>query len=96
MYSIRFDEEDFLYWTSFILESFHKIIPLSEEEIELLYDHICMRACQIRVNGEEARFFSPENEYLYARAEHHSRAFKKLWNMSSKDVTEYYRKVISE
>lgn len=47
-----------------LLAAFHKELPLTETEIELLYDLVRLRLCMTLSHAARARSSSPDNEYL--------------------------------
>ena len=59
-----FDKEDPLKWSGYIISAYHKIIPLNEKELELLYYLIAARLCVSLILSAEGASENPDNEYI--------------------------------
>ena len=94
MYYMGYDSEDFLYWSGLVLKEFHKVTPLTDDELKTLFFKVGMRSCQCRVNGAVALHSSPDNEYLLWKDEHHRRTLKTLFSLDPAEAEKYMRGVI--
>jgi len=52
-----------LYWASIIVESYHKKLPLNENELQVLYYLIAARLCISVCNSAHSKILSPDNSY---------------------------------
>jgi ethanolamine-phosphate phospho-lyase len=67
-------------WATIIVESYHKILPLEEQEIDVLYYLIVARLCISVINSSYTRITDPENKYTL-------KSEKKAWNSLHKWLT---------
>ncbi|WP_405205243.1 aminotransferase class III-fold pyridoxal phosphate-dependent enzyme [Aquimarina sp. LLG6339-5] len=58
-----YDKEIPLDWASSLLKGYHKILPLEEKEIKVLYYLIAARLCTSVCNSAHSRKVNPENVY---------------------------------
>ena len=58
-----YDKEEPLKWVSSFLKAYHKVFPLEEKEIEVLYYLIAARLCTSVCNSAHAKKTNPENTY---------------------------------
>ena len=58
-----FDKEKPLDWASIILESYHKILPIEEKEIKVLYYLIAARLSVSVCNSAHSKIINPDNKY---------------------------------
>lgn len=58
-----YDKEDYLDWSLEVLKGYHEKIPLTEQELGLLYYLIAARLCISVCNSAHARRVDPENAY---------------------------------
>ncbi len=59
-----FGKDDFTKWAIPIIKGYHEILPLEEEEIELLYYLIAARACVSVCNGANKIHEETDSEYV--------------------------------
>lgn len=59
-----FDKEDPLEWAGYVLDSYHKVLPLEEKEIDCLYYLVAGRLCMSLLNSAHSRILEPANDYL--------------------------------
>lgn len=59
-----FDKEDPLQWAVHVLSAYHAVLPLKEEETDLLYYLVAGRLCMSLLNAAHARKGAPDNAYL--------------------------------
>ncbi len=57
-------KEDPLSWALPILQGYHRILPLQEKEIDLLYYLIAARLCTSVCNSAKNKKLHPENDYI--------------------------------
>ncbi|MDY8138226.1 aminotransferase class III-fold pyridoxal phosphate-dependent enzyme [Aquimarina sp. 2201CG5-10] len=69
-----YDKENGLDWALPILKAYHTILPIKENEIEILYYLIAARLCTSVCNSAHAKKENPNNEYA-------SVSEKSAWNM---------------
>lgn len=94
MYYMGYDSEDFLYWSCLMLKEFHRISPLTNDELRMLFFKMGIKSCQCRVNGAVALHSSPDNEYLLWKDEHHRKTLKTLFSLNPAEVEKYMRDMI--
>lgn len=58
------DKEEPLQWASYVLESYHKALPLTSQELDLLYHMIAGRMCLSLISSAQAKIDDPDNDYL--------------------------------
>ncbi len=58
-----YDKENPLEWASIIVKAYHKVLPLEEKEIHILYYLIAARLCISVCNSAHARMVDPDNNY---------------------------------
>ena len=58
-----YDKEDPIYWACIVLKAYHKVVPLEEEEISILYYLITARLCTSVCNSANAKLTDPKNNY---------------------------------
>ncbi|WP_108805235.1 aminotransferase class III-fold pyridoxal phosphate-dependent enzyme [Aquimarina sp. Aq107] len=58
-----YDKETPLDWASSLLKGYHKILPLEEKEIKVLYYLIAARLCTSVCNSAHSRKVNPDNVY---------------------------------
>ncbi|GGG45112.1 aminotransferase [Croceivirga lutea] len=58
-----YDKEDPLPWATILIESYHKILPLEEIELQVLYYLIAARLCTSLCNSAYAKKIDPANSY---------------------------------
>jgi len=73
-------KEDPIKWAIPIISSYHKILPLNEKEIDILYWLIAARLCTSVSNSAYERIQRPENTYIQISE-------KPAWEMLQKWVT---------
>lgn len=57
-------KDDPVLWASYILKSYHKLIPLVEKELDLLYYLIAAQLCISVSNSAHNKELDPENDYI--------------------------------
>jgi len=58
-----YDKENPLEWATIIIEAYHKVIALEEQELKVLYYLIAARLCTSVCNAAHSRTVDPENTY---------------------------------
>lgn len=58
-----FEKEEPLEWATIILKSYHKILPIKEKELSVLYYLIAARLCTSVCNSAYSRKIDPSNAY---------------------------------
>lgn len=69
-----YDKENPLEWAVFILKGYHKILPLEEKELHVLYYLIAARLCISVCNSAHSKILDPDNTYAAVSE-------KSAWNM---------------
>jgi Ser/Thr protein kinase RdoA (MazF antagonist) len=70
---------------------YHETFPLTEQEIDLLFDLICIRLCTSVVLAAFQRRQDPENVYLSISEEHAWDLLARLVTFDPQEVTEQFR-----
>ncbi|MBC8401836.1 MAG: aminotransferase class III-fold pyridoxal phosphate-dependent enzyme [Candidatus Marinimicrobia bacterium] len=60
-----FDKENPLEWASIILKSYHRLLPIKENEIPVLYYLIAARLCISVCNSAHSKKINADNEYAF-------------------------------
>ena len=61
-----YEKEDPLKWAQYIIKAYHKIVPLEEIEISVLYYSMAARMCCSVCNAAHSKKTDPENAYAYS------------------------------
>ena len=69
-----FDKEDPLEWASVMLKSYHELLPIEKQELDILYYLIAARLCTSVCNSAHSKKLNPSNEYA-------SVSEKSAWSM---------------
>ncbi|MGB1308973.1 MAG: aminotransferase class III-fold pyridoxal phosphate-dependent enzyme [Oceanihabitans sp.] len=75
-----YDKENALEWAIHFLKGYHKILPLAEKELDILYYLIAGRLCTSICNSAHAKKADPENSYA-------SSSEKNAWKMLYQWIT---------
>ena len=73
-----YDKKDPIKWAKIVLKAYHKVLPIQEREIELLYYLIAARLCISVCNSAHAKKIDPENNYA-SSSEQNAWALLKKW-----------------
>jgi len=57
-------KKDPVFWATYILKAYHKLLPLTSEELDLLYYLIAAQLCISVCNSAHNKKLNPENEYI--------------------------------
>ncbi|MBO6524734.1 MAG: aminotransferase class III-fold pyridoxal phosphate-dependent enzyme [Balneolaceae bacterium] len=71
---ICYDKENPLEWAEILVKSYHQVLPLEQQELEILYYLIAARLCISVCNSAHAKKNEPENDYAFSSEEN-------AWNM---------------
>jgi 4-aminobutyrate aminotransferase-like enzyme/aminoglycoside phosphotransferase (APT) family kinase protein len=71
-----YDKENPLEWAAPLIKAYHKVLPLEEKELKILYYLIAARLCTSVCNSAHARKVNPENSYASVSEEN---AWKMLY-----------------
>lgn len=85
-----------LHWAIPLLRSYHKILPLEEKEIDLLYYLIAMRLCMSVCNSAHASKSDPDNEYALISQQKAWRMLGKWLRIGPKKATNTFREAIGK
>lgn len=91
---ICYDKEQPLEWATSLLVSYHKELPLHEEEIEVLYLTIALRLCQSVCNAAHAKKQDPENKYITSSEENAWKTLNRWLTIHPKRATNHFRKAV--
>jgi 4-aminobutyrate aminotransferase-like enzyme/Ser/Thr protein kinase RdoA (MazF antagonist) len=87
-----YDKEDPLEWAVIILKSYHKLLPLQEDEISILYYLIATKLCISVCNSAHSRKVNPNNEYALVSEESAWRMLHEWLVLSPLHVENTFRK----
>ncbi len=65
-----YSKEDPLKWAPYIIEAYHKVLPLEELELKVLYYLVAGRLCITIANAAMARVEDPDNDYAFVSEEY--------------------------
>ncbi len=60
---VCYDKENPLEWAEVLVKSYHQVLPLEQQELEILYYLIAARLCISVCNSAHVRKNAPENDY---------------------------------
>lgn len=69
-----FDKEAPLEWASILLKSYHELLPIEKQELDVLYYLVAARLCTSVCNAAHSKKINPNNEYA-------SVSEKSAWDM---------------
>ena len=69
-----YEKEDPLKWAQYIIKGYHKIVPLQEIELSVLYYSMAARMCCSVCNAAHSKKIDPKNTYAYSSA-------KPIWKL---------------
>lgn len=75
-----YDKTEPLKWAIQVIKGYHKVLPLEEKELDILYYLIAGRLCTSVCNSAHAKKVDPENVYA-------SSSEKNAWNMLNRWLT---------
>jgi len=75
-----YDKDDPLEWAGTILKAYHKVLPIQEIELSVLYYLVAARLCTSVCNSAHSKKINPENEYAYSSE-------KPIWRLINKWLT---------
>lgn len=61
-----YEKENPIEWACIILKSYHRILPITEQEVGILYYLIAARLCTSLCNAAHSKKENPSNEYAYS------------------------------
>lgn len=61
-----YEKKNPIKWACIILRSYHRILPITEQEISVLYYLIAARLCTSLCNAARSKKENPSNEYAYS------------------------------
>lgn len=73
-----YDKENPLKWASIVLKGYQEALPLTEDELSVLYYLIAARLCTSLCNSAHAKKVDPENTYATS-SENHARQMLHKW-----------------
>lgn len=73
---ICYDKEEPLEWVDAFIRTYHKVIPLRENELSVLYYCIAAKLCISVCNSAHSRLHNPDNSYAFSSEEN---AWKMLY-----------------
>lgn len=88
-----YDKENPLRYPCMVLAAYHKVVPLYEEEIALLYYLIAARLCTSVCNSAYAKQIDPENTYANSSEENAWKTLKKWIALNPVQVENEFRTV---
>eukprot|EP00004_Rigifila_ramosa_P001722 TRINITY_DN1171_c1_g1_i2.p1 TRINITY_DN1171_c1_g1~~TRINITY_DN1171_c1_g1_i2.p1 ORF type:complete len:744 (+),score=190.76 TRINITY_DN1171_c1_g1_i2:2457-4688(+) len=74
-----------------VVAGYHRVIPLTEEEIELVFLFVCARICQSVTMSAHAQFQNPHNAYLTVSQNPGWAALTKLYALKPREGTAAFR-----
>lgn len=86
-----FDKEDPLSWASYVLEAYHEVLPLEQEELDLLYYLIAGRICQSLIHSAASGSSHPENEYLSVSEQQMARLLDKWLEINPVNASRVFK-----
>ena len=87
------NEDDVLLVSGYLLAGYQAFFPLPGLELDLLYDVVCARLCQVFLITSSREKESLDNEYLRKLLTDYSGKFKAWLSNSREDVVAFWRKV---
>lgn len=88
---VMLDKPDPLWSASHVVRGFHAEFPLTEEEIEIVFDLACMRLCTSVVLAAFQRSLNPTNDYLSVSDQPARRLLQKLKTVHSDFAVAVFR-----
>lgn len=89
-----YDKDDPLQWASIVLKAYHKIHPLEELEVQLLYYLIAARLCISVCNSAHSRLTDPDNSYAYSSEKNAWSMLRKWLSINPKSAESRFKKLL--
>ena len=90
-----YDKNDPITNSSYILSSYHKKLPLKNDEISLLYYLITAKLCMSVCNSAHSRKINPDNKYALISEKNAWKTLKKFIKYSPRFVENKFRKCLN-
>jgi len=91
---IFYMSESPLQWAAPLLQSYHEVLPLTEEEVDVLYDLIAMRLCTSVCNSANATISDPQNKYASISEEKAWKLLEKWLRVGRKKAEMHFREAL--
>lgn len=89
------EKEDILKTAGNVLTGYHRVLPLNDSEIAVLFDLICLRLCTSVCMSAQERSLAPDNEYLAISEQPAWNALEKLIRIDPNDATFFFKSIVS-
>jgi 4-aminobutyrate aminotransferase-like enzyme/Ser/Thr protein kinase RdoA (MazF antagonist) len=88
---VLLEKEEPLATAAHVVRGYHEVVPLTEPEVDVLFDLICMRMCTEVSLASFRRRLNPKNEYNYLGEETDWEALEKLAKIPPELATGVFR-----
>ncbi len=88
-------KEDILKPAADVLKGYHRVYPLNDSEIAVLFDLICLRLCTSVCMSAQERSLAPDNEYLAISEQPAWHTLKKLAEIDPNEAAAFFKSTIS-
>lgn len=93
---VMLDQPDPLRQAAWVVQGFHEVQPLRDEEFEILFDLAVMRLCTSVVLAAHQRSLNPDNEYLSVTDQPARKTLKRLRAIHPEFAAGYFRWVCDQ
>ena len=90
-----YDKHDPITNSSYILSSYHKKLPLNNDEISILYYLITAKLCMSVCNSAHSRKINPDNKYAFISEKNAWKTLKKFIKYSPRFVENKFRNCLN-
>ena len=90
-----YDKDDPITNSSYILSSYHKKLPLNNDEISILYYLITAKLCMSVCNSAHSRKINPDNKYAFISEKNAWKTLKKFIKYSPRFVENKFRNCLN-
>ena len=90
-----YDKDDPITNSSYILSSYHKKLPLNNDEISILYYLITAKLCMSVCNSAHSRKINPNNKYAFISEKNAWKTLKKFVKYSPRFVENKFRNCLN-
>ena len=90
-----YDKDDPITNSSYILSSYHKKLPLNNDEISILYYLITAKLCMSVCNSAYSRKINPDNKYAFISEKNAWKTLKKFIKYSPRFVENKFRNCLN-
>lgn len=91
---VCYDKSDPIYWATVLLKAYHAKLPLTIDEVNVLYYTIALRLCLSVCNAAHTKKQQPENEYITVSEDYAWGTLQRWVSLNPIGVANRFKKVL--